>query len=513
MADVTLKAVLLGEDRSMSKSMNKAGQAVEGVGKKSSVMGGVLKGVLAAGVIENAASAVVDFGRDSIAAFQGAEKSQRELQDAYSRFPALADVNISKMRELASAIEKKNGADADDIASGQAILGRYKLTGKQLQQMTPLLVDYAVRTGKDIPDAAKALGKALTGSSKLSKELGFKFTDAKNRGKNFQQIMKGLRGTVGGYADKEAKTAAGRTKMLETRMGNLKEMIGAKLTPAVEELVKRGEEMISWLEENPEALDTAAESAGGLGGAALNLASAFGDTYVFAMVMANRATDAFASNLADMLDVIGMIPGFGQAKEWAAKLRGVAVEARRTAQNLGMIGKQKIIVNTSTGIKSVRQLNNEIKRLKGKIVTAKARGDSKEVASLQRRIAAIRSRTVTITANVRIIGRSVRIGAIAGARLGVLRAMGGPITAGSPYWVGEHGPELFLPGSNGHIKNPFQIANKLSGSTASSSSSSVTNNYFTINTPAAAPLAFAKAVETELVKLRQSRGGAGTLRF
>ena len=33
----------------------------------------------------------------------------------------------------------------------------------------------------------------------------------------------------------------------------------------------------------------------------------------------------------------------------------------------------------------------------------------------------------------------------------VFRAAGGPVTGGSPYVVGEKGPELFVPGSSGNI--------------------------------------------------------------
>lgn len=48
------------------------------------------------------------------------------------------------------------------------------------------------------------------------------------------------------------------------------------------------------------------------------------------------------------------------------------------------------------------------------------------------------------------------------------RASGGPVTAGSPYLVGERGPELFVPGASGRIVPNNQISN------------STTNNY-TVN--------------------------------
>jgi phage-related minor tail protein len=50
------------------------------------------------------------------------------------------------------------------------------------------------------------------------------------------------------------------------------------------------------------------------------------------------------------------------------------------------------------------------------------------------------------------------------------RATGGPVSAGSPYMVGERGPELFMPSGSGTIIPNNQINNM--GATTN-----VTNNY------------------------------------
>jgi hypothetical protein len=44
------------------------------------------------------------------------------------------------------------------------------------------------------------------------------------------------------------------------------------------------------------------------------------------------------------------------------------------------------------------------------------------------------------------------------------RAMGGPVSSGSPYLVGEKGPELFVPGSSGQIVNNSALSNMSSPS-------------------------------------------------
>ena len=247
--DVTLKAVLIGEDRSLSKTMGKAGDSVDQVGKKSKLTGAAMKGALSAAVVTQVADAVVDFGRESIEAYRGAEIAQKQLEDAYKRFPKVASVNIDKLREYNQTMQDKGYADADDVAAGQAVLARYKMTGAQLKQMTPLLVDYANRTGKDIPSAAAALGKGLSGSSRLAKELGFSCKDAKDPAKNFDQILNGLQSTVGGYSATMPE-AERNQKALEYSFGDLQEALGEKLLPVMEQATTIGLQMVNWISQN-----------------------------------------------------------------------------------------------------------------------------------------------------------------------------------------------------------------------------------------------------------------------
>lgn len=125
-----------------------------------------------------------------------------------------------------------------------------------------------------------------------------------------------------------------------------------------------------------------------------------------------------ADGVADFLDKLGNIPGFDWAKGAAAGLRNVAAEARKAADGIADIPDPK--VNNGPAVQSVAALQKKINSLKGKQVEAKAKGDTKQVAALQRKIDALKSKVVTITAKVKITAKSVRIGAVAGAKIGVL---------------------------------------------------------------------------------------------
>lgn len=183
-----------------------------------------------------AARAAVDFAQDSVKAFVEAEAASLKLQDAFSKFPALAGANVKEFEKLNSALAKKTRFDDDATAAAQANLAQFGVTGDQLKALTPLVQDFAARTGKDLPSAADAIGKALLGQGRALKEVGIDFQDTGNFAGNLEQVMVGLRTQVGGFAEKEGASAAGKAEILKNQMGELKERLGGALIPVLQGL-------------------------------------------------------------------------------------------------------------------------------------------------------------------------------------------------------------------------------------------------------------------------------------
>jgi hypothetical protein len=223
---------ILAKDRA-SRTLTNVGGAAEKTSKKFDFLKKATLGVgLVAGV------ALVKFGKDSIKAFSEAEEAQKKLQDAFERFPNIADTNIGRLRDLNTALQKKTKFDDDALASGQAVLAQFKVTGKQLEELTPLVADYASRTGKDIPRAALDVGKALLGNAKALKNIGIKYTATGNAALDTSNIIGILRKQVGGFAEKEGTTAAGKAAILSNQFGELQETVGSKLVPALSKLAE-----------------------------------------------------------------------------------------------------------------------------------------------------------------------------------------------------------------------------------------------------------------------------------
>lgn len=243
MAVRSLKFVLSASDKNVGQTFDKVGKKADGLGKRMSGMaGGLAGGALAAGV--------VSFGKASVTAFKDAERSQAELQGAFDKFPKLADTSMAALQNLNGELAKKTKFDDDALGSGQAVLAQFNLTGKQIEGLTPLLADYAAKTGKDLPTAAQDLGKAVMGQGKALKGIGINLKDTGSATGNLAALQDALNAKVGGFAAREGKTAAGQAAILSNQFGELQEGLGSKLVPVLTTVTEKLLAFVGFVQKN-----------------------------------------------------------------------------------------------------------------------------------------------------------------------------------------------------------------------------------------------------------------------
>lgn len=206
------------------------------VGVETQTLGSKLKTLVAGAGLATLGYEALRFGKDSVKAFTDAQTAQAKLADAFKRFPALTDVTIGSLRDLNMALEAKTGADHNALASGEAVLAGFKLTGDQIAQIIPLVDDYAAKTGQDIPTAATGVGRALLGNTRALKSIGIEFKATGNTAQDFTTITGLLQAKLGGFATREGKTAAGQLKILQAQFRDVEEELGSALLPALVDL-------------------------------------------------------------------------------------------------------------------------------------------------------------------------------------------------------------------------------------------------------------------------------------
>jgi phage-related protein len=224
--DLTFR--IFGKDVSASRALKGVAGEADKAGKRFSGMG-----ALAGAGLAVVGAAAVKFGADSVKAFTESQTSQTKLQDAYARFPALAGGNIDALRQLGAERAKVTRFDDDATAAAAAQLAQFGLNQGQLEQMIPLVQDYAAKTGVDLPTASGKVGKALLGNTKALKELGISYKPTGDKAKDYLAIQALLTKQVGGFAEKEGKSAAGQAAILGNQFGEVQETVGQALLPVL----------------------------------------------------------------------------------------------------------------------------------------------------------------------------------------------------------------------------------------------------------------------------------------
>lgn len=449
---------------------DRASAVMNRVGRETSKTAGLFSkfGLLAATGGAIAGAALLRFGKDSVSAFSEAQQAQVRLEDAFKRFPRLADTNIQSLRDLNTQLALKTRFDDDAFASGQAVLAQFKLTGTQLKAVTPLLADYAVKTGRDLPDAATTLGKAFLGNTRALKELGIKYKSTGDQAKDTAAIIDILRGKVGGFAEKEGKTAAGRAEILRNQFNELQEAIGSKLVPIlttvadviIEQVIPALTSFDHWIgTANNRVLDWADNILTPID-ALLTLDSvilgfvrnAVHNMLMFMGVTINAAAKAF-----------GWVPGVGPRLRKAADDfnnfrtgvdKALDEAIRKTHEWDDAVGRMRKEIKLKGDINDLQaKLRTARTELKDPNLTkerkAQIRADIRQLqtalAAARNALASLQDRTVTLTVVHNTIFRGGRGGGFA------TRQHGGPVWPGGAFVVGERRPELFVPDRPGRI--------------------------------------------------------------
>lgn len=445
MAALALAFDILAKDRA-SKEFDKVGDAADRTGKKGEKFGKALGLGLAA-----AAGAALAFGKKSVDAYGESEQASVRLDEALKNFPATNDRTRESFDKLNESLAAKTRFDDDATASGQAVLAQFKLTGTQIQELTPLLQDYAAKTGKDLPDAATVLGKAIqTGSGKALKDIGIDFKNTGDLTSKFTDLTGQLRTQVGGFATAEGQTAAGQAAILGNRFGEVQEKVGSKLVPALTDLAGRLVSVIDFVDRNSAVI--------------VPLVAVLGTfaTVVYAIITAAKIYTAVQTALNFVLaaNPIGLI-----VLAIAALVTGIVIAYKNseTFRNIVQAVFKAVATAVLTAVDvwlgGFQKMFEVLAKIP--IIGDKFKGVADKIQGARDKVNGLKNSLDKLPS---VIPIRIEVGGNIGSTTGRLldfRAAGGPLNVGRPTVVGERGPEVIVPGRSGTV-----IPNhKLGGST------------------------------------------------
>lgn len=431
----------------------------------------------------------------AIGDFQGAELAQKQLEHAVLAVSKGTKEQVEELNNLTAALEKKGVVDADNLKVGVAQLSTFGLSTKMVKDLTPALADLAVNqfgvnvSGEQMGQTANMIAKALNGQFGVLEKSGIRFTEAQQKMIQYGTETQRAAALSEGFAqnlkltnETARETSAGGMQALQVQIGNISENIGAALVPILAQLMEKIapviDKIVQWTEENPKLVLV-------IGAVAAGIAALITVLGIIGMVLPMIITGAtmLGTAFTFMLGPIGLVilaigalvaAGIYLYRHWD-EVRAKAVEIwnsfkeyiRQTFDGISIFWHEwmeSIAAFFREGWDGIKIITQEtwqsIKDFFSGIWDGITNIFSNAISAIMDKIRPLLDAIDRVKQGVSSVGGFVgNTWNAMGDKLG-FRALGGPVVAGSPYIVGENGPELFVPTGSGRV-----LANGYGGGT------------------------------------------------
>ena len=247
--DFNVKAIISANTSQFEQGMKNAQNSLSDVSKSIDGVSKLLKSAFSVVGITASVGAVINFGKNAVAAADSANKQFNILSNTIKATGASAWTSTEELDKMAKDYAKATNYSVGQIEDMQSVLlGFRNITGKTFGDASDAIMDMATVMGMDLKSATQTVGKALDDPVKGLDSLrrqGFAFTEEQKmeleqlvrNGKQLEAqkiILDELATTYGGAA----KAGVSATNTWQYSITNLTETIGNKLMPYVEQSSK-----------------------------------------------------------------------------------------------------------------------------------------------------------------------------------------------------------------------------------------------------------------------------------
>lgn len=336
---------------------------------------------------------------------------------------------------MSAALQKKVGIDDDALNRGAAQLATFGLQAKSVVNLTKSLADFTINqdglnaSSEQYIGNANIIAKALNGQFGILEKMGIRFTEAQKAliefGTEEQKvaaITEGFNQNLRETSDTVAGSAEANFAVLKQTLSEISEEIGKKFIPILQDVIAKIqpiiEKVLEWTSAHPELSRN------------LLLVGAGVAALVAVVGFLGLALPAIITGFTILLGPVGLVI--------------LAIGAVTAATILLVKNWEKIkefFRQTWDGIKivfgeAIDWINNKIDSITNSVKNA--------IAQLNQLASKVPGSSG--------LGFTNKLGDSISNFLGIGgKAAGGSVSGGSPYMVGEQGPELFVPNSNGSI--------------------------------------------------------------
>lgn len=366
------------------------------------------------------------------------EKAQASLATTLTNVTGATNKQIAATESYITKTTLATGVTDDELRPSLDRLVRSTKDVEEAQKLQALALDIAAGSGKSLDAVSQALGKAYEGNTASLGRLGVGLSAAELKSMSFDEVTQALSDTFEGQASVQADTFAGKMARLNVAFNEGKETVGSFVLDAITPLVTTFVNNVI-----PVIQDLATNIGEDLKPVFQDISTFFKET---------------------------LIPIF---KEWWAFLNDIVIPGvKKTVQPIieGLFTAfSKIAKSLKDNEDNLRPLFDLFKSVAkfvadklapaigtilgtafktvGTLVSGLITGFSKLVGFINGVVSSIKDLIKLVKDNPLVKGISGVISSVFGGG----KAEGGPVSSSKSYLVGERGPELFVPNTNGNI--------------------------------------------------------------
>lgn len=421
----------------LKKGVKGASDEVEGFGTK---VGDFAKKAGAAFALAGAAAAAYA-GKllvDGVKAAIEDEAAQAKLATTLTNVTGATNSQIAAVEAQILKTSLLTGTTDDELRPSLARLVTSTKDVESAQKLQNLALDAAAGSGKSLDAVTQALAKAYEGNTASLARLGVGLSTAQLSTMSFDEITAALAKTFEGQATVQAETFAGKMDRLKVAFAEGKETVGAFVLDAITP-------MVTLFVDNVIPLVS-------------TLATDIGET------LAPKFTELVKIFKEDLLPIITawwkflvdtVIPGIvktvqpvidGFLKAWTSIATSIKNNETNLKPLLTLFKTVAEFVAKTLGPALGTILGAALKAV-GILVSGLVSGFSSLVGVISDVVDGIKAIINLVKNNPIVSGISGVISRVFGGG----KATGGPVSSSKSYLVGERGPELFVPNSNGSI--------------------------------------------------------------
>lgn len=196
----------------------------DGLGKMKSKLSEFKDGISAIGV---GLAALIAFITKVTIEYAHQEDAIAKLNVALKNSGQLSQKNSQELQDLAESLQHTTGFADDTIIAMQAMALTFGFTTKQVEQLTPRIIDLAAKTGMDLNSAMLAVGKSIElGTAAPLKRMGTIVDETAFKAHDFEGVLKTLDDKFAGTGEAMSKTTSGQLKQLGLGIEDIFKAIG-----------------------------------------------------------------------------------------------------------------------------------------------------------------------------------------------------------------------------------------------------------------------------------------------